>query len=148
VRAGVGTIANKSASAYFLGDYARSHGWVTNFPQPGDVVVYHLGQGHVGIVERVISTQTFDAIEGNEGNAVRRVRRNRSQVYCFFVPPGTTKPPRVQLLPRFEVVSSSSGHAVVRARWGKWSKVGPQIPRLVKKYRVVRVRRRLVKVKK
>lgn len=143
-RAGIGPIANRSAGAYYIGDYARSHGWTIPQPRIGAVVVYRIGQGHIGLVERVYQDGSFDAIEGNEGNAVRRVRRHRSIVYCYFVPPGEVEPRKKQWLPRFEVVSSSGGNAVVRAAWGKWSKVGPRVPGLAKKYRDLRVRRKMV----
>lgn len=143
---GVGPVADRTASAYYLGNYARKHGWTIANPEPGCVVVYHLGQGHVGIVENVIDHDHFVAVEGNAGNAVREEPRQRSVVYCFIRVPGVKPKPTIRLLPRFEVVSSSGGHAVVRAKWGKWSKVGPQIPRLAAKYRDVRVRRKLAKV--
>jgi uncharacterized protein (TIGR02594 family) len=142
----VGPIANRTASAYYMGDYARSHGWTRPTPAPGCVVVYHIGQGHVGIVEKPSANGTFFAIEGNENNGVNRVLRRMSEVYCIFTVPGTKPKPRRVQVPRFEVVSSSGGHAQVRAVWGKWSKVGPQIPRLAAKYRDVRVRRKIVTV--
>lgn len=143
---GVGPIANRTASAYYLGDYARSHGWTVPNPLPGAVVVYRLGQGHVGIVTAARPDGSFDAVEGNENQQVSHMHRDRSVVYCFFVVPGVKARPR--RVPRFEVVSSSGGHAQVRAVWGKWSRVGPQIPRLAAKYRDVRVRRKTVTVLK
>ena len=145
---GVGPIANRTAGAYYLGDFARSHGWTHPNPTPGCVVVYRIGQGHVGIVVAVHSDNLFEAVEGNENQQVSHTHRDRSIVYCFFTPPGVKAKPRKIQVPRFEVVSSSGGHAQVRAVWGKWSKVGPQIPRLAAKYRDVRVRRKTVTVLK
>lgn len=144
MRAGIGPLANRSASAYYIGSYAQAHRWTRSTPAPGCGVVYRIGQGHIGIVESVFRDGTFEAIEGNEANAVRRMHRSPSVVYCYFMPPGVKVPPKKQWLPRFEIVSSSAGHAVVRVGWGKWSKVGPRIPKLAKKYRDLRVRRKMV----
>jgi uncharacterized protein (TIGR02594 family) len=145
---GIGPIANDTAGAYYMGDYARSHGWTRPTPAPGCVVVYHIGQGHVGIVEKPSAPGTFFAIEGNENNGVNRVLRRMGEVYCIFTVPGTKPKPRRVQVPRFEFVSSSGGHAQVRAVWGKWSRVGPQVPRLAARYRDVRVRRKIVTVTK
>ena len=141
---GVGPIANDSAGAYYIGDWARSHGLTIAKPEPGCVAVYHEGQGHIGIVQEIVPGG-FYAIEGNYSNSVSRVRRDLTNIYCLFRVPGVTPKPRTVWLPRFEIVGSRSGHAVVFVKLGKWSKVGPQIPSLVAKFRDVRVRRKLVK---
>ena len=145
-RSGIGPIANDTAGAYYMGDYARRMGWQVPTALPGAVVVYHLGQGHVGIVESVNPDHTFYAIEGNENDSVTRMHRSPSLVYCFFVPPGEKKAPRKVQVPRFEIVTSSNGHAVTRVVWGKWSKVGPKLPGILKKYRQARVLRKVVTV--
>jgi hypothetical protein len=60
----------KTAWAYQPEIWGRA-GWyhlsITHHPEPGDIVVYHHGQGHVGIFRRWISQSdgTFEAVEGN-----------------------------------------------------------------------------------
>lgn len=47
---------------------ARQHGLSITFnPEPGDAVVYHFGQGHVGLFRRWIDRRRglFEAVEGN-----------------------------------------------------------------------------------
>lgn len=143
-QAGIGPVANRTASAYYLADYARSHGWAIINPEPGCGVVYNLGAGHFGIVDSVNPNGTFYAIEGNEANSVTRVLRQRSIVRCFIRFPGETPASRKVNVPRFEVVSSAGGHAQVVASWGKWTKVGPSLPRLLVKFRNRLVLRRKV----
>lgn len=48
------------------------------FPQPGDIAVYNLRggrQNHIGIVEQDLGNGRFVAIEGNNGDRVKRVTR-------------------------------------------------------------------------
>jgi len=149
MKAGIGPVANRTAGAYYLGDYAHSHGWTIANPEPGCGVVYNLGAGHTGIVESVNPDGSFYAIEGNESNAVSRVLRHRNIVRDFIRYPGELPPPRKANVPRFEVVSSANGHARVVASWGAWTKVGPSLPRLLVKFRNrLVVRRRVVTVTK
>ena len=58
--------------------------------RPGDQVFYDWGDGgpsdHVGMVETVGSNGSFTTIEGNWGNRVSRVPRDRRQVICFGRP--------------------------------------------------------------
>ena len=78
--------ADKSANAYYYAGFAGRHGDVIEKPVAGCAVVYHLGSGHLGTVVTVHSDGTFDAVEGNEGNAVRLVPRDpRHGVVCTFV---------------------------------------------------------------
>lgn len=80
------TIADKTASAYYLADFAARQGWVVPHPQIG-FVVYHIGQGHAGTVVSVHTDGTFDAIEGNEGDAVNLVHRDPRTIRCTFIVP-------------------------------------------------------------
>lgn len=80
------TWANDTASAYYLAEYAAAHGCVIAKPVVGCGVVYHIGAGHYGTVVKVNRLRgTFDAIEGNEADAVRRVTRNPRQLRCTFI---------------------------------------------------------------
>lgn len=88
------TLADDTANAYHLADFANKAGWVVPRPVMGCPVVYHIGQGHAGIVEQVHPDGTFDAIEGNEGNAVRLVHRDPKAIRCTFIaPPQLYAPP-------------------------------------------------------
>jgi hypothetical protein len=76
-----------------LGDSGQGIGWVDGIkdwaqrngkllpssatPQPGDLILY--GGRHVGIVESVNSDGSLTTVEGNEGDAVRRVHRSPSE---------------------------------------------------------------------
>jgi hypothetical protein len=59
----------KTALAYQFEYWARSHSHglsITASPEPGDIVVYHHGQGHVGIFRHWTSSLgVFSAVEGN-----------------------------------------------------------------------------------
>lgn len=79
------TWADDSANAYYVADYAQKHGCVIPKPIPGCGVVYHIGAGHYGTVITVHPDGTFDAVEGNEGNAVRMVPRDPRTLRCTFV---------------------------------------------------------------
>ena len=56
-------------------------------PVPGGPVVYQIGAGHMGIVVALHPNGTFDAVEGNEGNAVRLVTRDPRVLGCTFIEP-------------------------------------------------------------
>jgi hypothetical protein len=76
-----------------LGDSGQGIGWVDGIrdwaqrngkllpagstPQPGDLILY--GGRHVGIVESVASDGSLTTVEGNEGDAVKRVHRSQSE---------------------------------------------------------------------
>ncbi len=81
------TLYDRSANAYYCGEYAIRHGWAVAHPQPGGHVVYHIGQGHFGTVVKAYPDGTFDAVEGNEGNAVRLMHRDPRLLYCVFIAP-------------------------------------------------------------
>jgi hypothetical protein len=83
--AGLGIWADGTAGAYYLASYAQQHGATIPKPVAGCAVVYHIGQGHAGTVVQVNRNGTFYAIEGNEGNAVRRMLRNPRQLSCTFI---------------------------------------------------------------
>lgn len=96
---------NRSASVPILLSLARKAGWGVHVPAPGDVVCYDWDTltgpdhgdipDHVGIVSKIVSTSTFEAIEGNtaigndsNGGSVMRRTRNISMVEGFFRVPG------------------------------------------------------------
>lgn len=81
---GLDAYADRTASAYFYAEYAREHGDVVAHPIAGAAVVYHIGAGHAGRIVRVYADGTFDAVEGNEGDAVRLVRRSPRSIACTY----------------------------------------------------------------
>ena len=76
-----------SANAYYCASYSDKNGWTVPRPFAGGYVVYHVGAGHFGTVVAVHDDGTFDAIEGNEGNAVRLVHRDPKTIRCTFIVP-------------------------------------------------------------
>lgn len=84
------TIADDTANAYYLASWATKHGLTVPRPALG-FVVYHIGQGHAGSVVKLHTDGTFDAIEGNEGNAVRLMHRDPKSISCTFIVPPKLK---------------------------------------------------------
>lgn len=79
------TYAHGTANAYAYSAFAQAAGDTRAVPLVADAVVYHLGAGHLGTVVQVLGPTTFVAIEGNEGDAVKRVTRSTVAVPCVFV---------------------------------------------------------------
>lgn len=79
------TYAQRTANAYSYAQYAKEHGDTIAKPIRGCVVVYRIGAGHCGRVITVNKDGTFDAVEGNAGDAVRIVRRDPRHLECVFV---------------------------------------------------------------
>ena len=79
------TWANRTAGVYYYLEYAREHGCLVARPLPGDVVAYLIGAGHMGRVIAVHADGSFDAVEGNEADAVRIVPRNPRYLPCRFI---------------------------------------------------------------
>lgn len=88
----------KTALAYQFEYWARSHEHglsVTSNPEPGDIVVYHHGDGHTGLFKRWKnrSAGEFEAVEGNtsaagsqdNGGAVLVKARDTGWVNTVFV---------------------------------------------------------------
>jgi hypothetical protein len=81
------TIADGTAGVYYLIDYAGRHDWTVPHAVVGGPVCYRIGQGHAGTVVTVHSDGTFDAVEGNEANAVRLMHRDPRTLSCVFLKP-------------------------------------------------------------
>lgn len=65
-------LADRSAGVFYIKDWAWRHGLIHAIPKPTDLVAFVDGSGHIGMVE-TIGRSGFWSLEGNEGNAVRRV---------------------------------------------------------------------------
>jgi hypothetical protein len=77
-------LADRSAGVFYIKDWAWRHGLVHAIPKPTDLVAFVDGSGHIGMVETIGRTG-FWSLEGNEGNAVRRVWHPfRSQPMVFI----------------------------------------------------------------
>jgi hypothetical protein len=80
----------KTALAYQWEYWARAHVnglSITYNPEPGDIVVFHYHDGHVGFFERWIDrgAGSYLAVEGNSLNAVSRRERNVHTIPVVFV---------------------------------------------------------------
>lgn len=79
------TYADRTANAYYLASYAKGRGDTIPKPEAGCAVVYHLGDGHAGLVVSVRRDGTFYAVEGNWGDAVVLLHRDPHVIPCVFV---------------------------------------------------------------
>lgn len=76
---------------YFANYFKKAKKWFT-VPQVGDIVFFKGGGkaiGHVGIVIQILPTQVV-TIEGNHGDAVKRVVRKKSECVGFGRPDWST----------------------------------------------------------
>lgn len=128
VKAGI-PLPYRSAGVYDLLRWARSRGWVTSNPQPGDLVCFQIGAGHMGIVERIEGAYVH-SIDGNASDQVKRCSRPRHQVAGYIHAPGLQKAkPKRQ--PLWTVTTSENGHRKVHAVWAQ-SNVGKLLPKLLR----------------
>lgn len=100
----------KTASAYALLNWARGAGWVRRSTDliPGDIVVFNVGSGHVGIFERW-EGPFIQTIDGNHNNAVGRAVRSHDVVAGgIHVPEKAVLPPAPE--PYWVIATSESGH--------------------------------------
>jgi hypothetical protein len=84
-----------TALAYWYEWQGRSRNYglsITSKPEPGDIVVYHINQGHVGFFKRWVGGADFEAVEGNtslssndDGGEVMIRRRNVYTHNAVFV---------------------------------------------------------------
>lgn len=83
--------ANPLAAVIFMKKVFDKQGWIVDAPEPGGVIFFgnrtrsDVGPGkHVGIIENVTKTEII-TIEGNVGNAVRRMKRsiNDKSIWAF-----------------------------------------------------------------
>jgi streptogramin lyase len=79
------TYANDTAGVYYYLEFAKQAGHLIAKPVPGCAVCYLIGNGHAGRVVTVHADGSFDAVEGNEADAVRLVPRNPRSIPCRFI---------------------------------------------------------------
>lgn len=110
---------------------------------PGDAVVFSIGQGHIGLVEKILDGAVH-SIDGNTSDMVARRVRSLGLVYGFVhidekavTPPG--KPPKP---PTYEVVTGESGSIVVYSG-GDIAHVTARLKAILRRYPAgVTIRRR------
>lgn len=101
-----------SAGAYDLLKWAQDNGHSPKIPEPGDGVVFNIGEGHIGICERVEGASIV-TIDGNWDDHVERHTTSRSLVAGYVRNPGHLPPPP---LPRWVVATSIHGHKKILFR--------------------------------
>ena len=132
------TLSYRGAGAYkwydegaqHVGRKIRRDQWAQVIP--GDGVVFRVGSGHIGIVEKV-TADAVQSIDGNVSNEVDRRTRPLSSVYGFVglaeKPSPTAKPPKA---PAWEVVTSASGHKVIY--FSGLKAIQKRLPRFLKRF--------------
>lgn len=74
-RAHQGPIADRTAGAVYLRDWAYSHGLLRSHPEPGTIAVWIYSEQHASLVESVSGSE-YTTIDGNWNNSVTRVRHD------------------------------------------------------------------------
>lgn len=133
----------RGAGAYAWLDWARGAGWAlpSHNPrlwQPGDLVVFALGAGHMGLLRRPVSDGIVSTVDGNVADAVRL--RDRSLTLVRGVIRVRVEPTRPVKPPMWEVVTSESGHKVIYVSGAR--AIGRRLPQFLRKYPVLTIRRR------
>jgi hypothetical protein len=101
----------KSAGAYDTLRWYTKAGWKTLHPSPGDAAVFHVGSGHIAIVEKIVGSQVH-TIDGNHNDSVSPASRPIREVAGFIHPPGLSSHPSPHpkvRVPWWVVASSESG---------------------------------------
>lgn len=129
----------KGAGAYALLDWAKKQGWTTRTPVPGDAVVFGIGAGHVGVYDHA-DQQLVHTIDGNWTDRVVAVAHPAPKVRGYVHIPEAAEPRPVKP-PRFEVVSSASGHEKILYVSGARA-VARKLPELLNRYGGLTIRRR------
>lgn len=128
----------RTASAYGLLSWARGAGWArpSTSLTPGDLVVFNVGAGHVGIFERWEGS-TIHTVDGNHNNMVARAARPHSVVAGGIHIPEAAKPKPTAPAPKpyWVIASSESGHRVlVFSKFATEKQILGILPRLFAKY--------------
>lgn len=126
----------KTASAYGMLNWARGAGWVIPSKQltPGDMVVFNVGSGHIGIFERW-GGEVCHSIDGNHLNMVARASRHHS-----LVAGGIHVPERVHVdvhvpEPYWVIAGSENGHRkLLFSKFATEKQILGLLPRLIQKY--------------
>jgi hypothetical protein len=108
---------------------------------PGDLVVFNIGAGHMGILrEPVTSSDWFVyTVDGNVDDAVRLRVRPIDTVRGFVHIP--EEPVAAQAKPpMFEVIGSASGHKVIYVSGA--NAVARRLPQFLRRHPVLTIRRR------
>lgn len=101
---------DKTAGAWDLLTRARARGWAVDAAKavPGDLVVFNIGSGHVGVVESINGAHVT-SIDGNSGHAVARCTRGLNVVRGFVHWPENLPAFKASKAPLAQVVGGESG---------------------------------------
>lgn len=103
---------DKTAGAWDLLARAAKRNWTlpasSRVVQAGDLVVFNIGTGHVGIVES-ITPVAVTSIDGNSGDMVARVTRNRDTVRGFIQWPENLPDHKPSKPPIAQIAGSANG---------------------------------------
>ena len=104
------TYPDKTAGAWDLLARAGKRGWAVGASQakPGDLVVFNVGSGHVGMVEQ-IKAGKVTSIDGNAGDSVSRCARPLGVVRGFVAWPENLVAFKQSRAPFLHVVGSVTG---------------------------------------
>jgi hypothetical protein len=101
---------DKTAGAWDLLTRGAKRGWAVGASQaiPGDLVVFNIGSGHVGVVEQIKGGRVI-SIDGNSGDAVARCNRPLTSVRGFVHWPENLAAHKKSRAPIAQIVGSESG---------------------------------------
>lgn len=127
----------KTAGAYDMLRWARANGWVRPSKDcvPGDLMVWHIGAGHLSILETQLGDRVT-TIDGNHNNQVSRVTRSRSLLAgAIHVPEKVVTLPKPVPEPFWVIATSASGTRVLLfSRFASEKTVAGMLPRLLARY--------------
>lgn len=135
----------RGAGAWALLDWYRAHLPKTVVPlkdaRPGSAVVFNIGTGHVGMLEKQYDGGAFvHTIDGNWQDAVTRVAHPVNVVRGVVDPVETGTVPAAKHA-KWEVVTSASGHSKIVFASGSKG-IGRKLPQLLNRFGGVTIRRR------
>lgn len=125
----------KTAGAYDLLEWARGAGWARQSTDliPGDLVVFNVGSGHIGVFERWTGP-FIQTIDGNHNNAVGRAQREHRLVAGGIHVPEVAAPVHVPE-PYWVIATDEKGKRVLLfSKFATEKQILGLLPRLFAKY--------------
>lgn len=126
----------KTASAYGMLNWAKSVGWAKPSHDliPGDLVVFNVGSGHIGVFERWDGS-ICHTVDGNHFNMVARGYRNHSLVAGGIHIPETVHRPVHVPKPYWVIAGNENGKRVLLfSKFATEKQILGMLPRLFAKY--------------
>lgn len=138
----------RGAGAYEFLRWHRQHlpGWVVPLERakPGAAVIWNIGSGHQSMLDKPFkdTKPNVHTVDGNVSDQVKRCVRHHSHVRGVVDPPkdiGVVKPAKQ---PRYEIVTSESGHTVLVVSARPLKQLQKFLPRVMRNHVQVTIRRR------